>query len=411
MFYNRKILEVIRPFYRTNDIIVIHGARQTGKTTLLKMIQDEIHSPKPCYFDLEDSRFKTLFEEGIELVIKHLIQKGVYIRGDKISLFVDEIQYLSNPSSFLKLAHDHYPEIKLIVSGSSGFEIKSKFKDTLVGRTVSFELFPLDFEEFLWFKGQAMDLNMTITDKAIISELRNYYKEYVLYGGYPGIVIANEVVRKEKYLQQIVDTYLKGDIRDLANIRHIEKFNKLLLALANQTGQLLNVSGLANTTRIARQTIEEYLFILQQTYILKLVRPFSGNIRSELFKTPKIFFYDTGLMNILSKRYLPPGIEGASFETAVFSDLIKSHGQQNINYWRTMDKKEIDFILTTRRGTIALEAKLNANRLSYTAMKYFADKYNCRQRFCISLFGDLPQKEFKIKRIYPWDIYSTFTSL
>ena len=301
MLFNRKLLPDIKSFIKTSDIIVIHGARQTGKTTLLKIIQNDLSKEKCFYFDLEDSRFKSLLEEGIESVINYIKQRGSFNQHGKTYLFVDEIQYLSNPSSFLKLAHDHHPEVKLIVSGSSSFEIKSKFKDTLVGRTVNFELFPLDFEEFLWFKEQSFNFKDKINDRLLIGELQTLYKEYVLFGGYPKIVLTEEVEIKEKYLQQIIDTYIKGDIRDIANIRHIEKFNKLLHILANQTGQLLNVVELANTAKIARQTVEDYLFILLQTYIIKLVHPFSGNIRSELFKTPKIFFYDTGLMNMLSK--------------------------------------------------------------------------------------------------------------
>lgn len=408
MLFDRKLMKGIKPFLHTADIIVIHGARQTGKTSLLKIIQNELSEKNCFYFDLEDSRFKNLFEEGIDSVINYLKQKGLYKQQDRIYLFVDEIQYLSNPSSFLKLAHDHHAEIKMIVSGSSSFEIKSKFKDTLVGRTVNFELFPLDFEEFLWFKEQSFNLKNTINDKVLIGELQTLYKEYVLFGGYPKIVLTEEVEIKEKYLQQIIDTYIKGDIRDIANIRHIEKFNKLLHILANQTGQLLNVVELSNTAKIARQTVEDYLFILQQTYIIKLIYPFSGNIRSELFKTPKIFFYDTGLMNLLSKKYLPGIIEGTSFETAIFSDLTKNYGHHTINHWRTMDKKEIDFILSLKNKIIPLEVKLNASRFNYTAIKYFTKKYDSKHRFCISLEGDLPKREFQVRRIFPWDIYSKF---
>jgi len=408
MLFDRKLVPDIKPFIETPDIIVIHGARQTGKTSLMKIIQNDLPKENCFYFDLEDSRFKSLLEEGIESVINYLKQKGSFNHHGITYLFVDEIQYLSNPSSFLKLTHDHHPEIKLIVSGSSSFEIKSKFKDTLVGRTVNFELFPLDFEEILWFIIQTINLKEKVNNQILIGELLNFYKEYILFGGYPKIVLTEEVKIKEKYLQQIIDTYIKGDIRDLANIRHIDKFNKLLHVLANQTGQLLNVSELANTTKIARQTVEEYLFILQQTYILKLINPFSGNIRSELFKTPKIFFYDTGLMNMLSKKYLPENIEGYVFETAVFSDLIKNYSQNNINYWRTMDKKEIDFILSLKNKTIPIEVKLNSNRLNYTPLKYFSQKYSLKNSYCISLSGELSQKDILLEQIFPWDIYSVF---
>ncbi|MCF6341263.1 MAG: ATP-binding protein [Bacteroidales bacterium] len=371
----------------------------------MKILQNDLPKENWYYFDLEDSRFKSLFEKGIDTVIAYLKQKGLAKYDQKTYLFVDEIQYLSNPSSFLKLTHDHHQEIKLIVSGSSSFEIKSKFKDTLVGRTVSFELFPLDFEEFLWFKQQKYNLKKRIDNDILIDELNNLYREYVLFGGYPKIVLTKNIKVKEKYLQQIIDTYVKGDIRDLANIRHIDKFNKLLHVLANQTGQLLNVLELANTTKIARQTVEDYLFILQQTYVLKLIHPFSGNIRSELFKTPKIFFYDTGLMNMLSQKYLPGSIDGNVFETAVFSDLIKNFGQNNINHWRTMDKKEIDFILSTTDDAIPIEVKLNASQLKYTALKYFSQKYNPKHVYCISLKGELPKRVSLVEQMFPWEIY------
>ncbi len=406
MLFKRKLLSEIKPFIETQDIVVIHGARQTGKTSLLKLIQNDLPKESCYYFDLEDSRFKSLFENGIEAVFNYLKQRGQFNKGQRSYLFVDEIQYLSNPSSFLKLTYDNHKEIKLIVSGSSSFEIKSKFKDTLVGRTVNFELFPLDFEEFLRFKKQTFNLNAAITDSIIIGELKNLYNEYGLYGGYPKIVLADEVFKKEKYLQQIIDTYIKGDIRDLANIRHIDKFNRLLQVLAGQSGQLLNMSELANTTGIARQTVEDYLFILQQTYILKLINPFSGNIRSELFKTPKIFFYDTGLMNMLSKKYLPANIDGVLFETAVFSDLVKRYGQKNINHWRTMDKKEIDFILSNRNKIIPIEVKLNSNQLKLTPLKYFMQKYNPAQSFCISLEGNFSKNALQVEKIFPWEIYS-----
>ena len=250
------------------------------------------------------------------------------------------------------------------------------------------------------------NLSEEITDIRIVEELKILYREFIIFGGYPKIVLTDDVEKKEKYLQQIIDTYIKSDIRDLANIKHIEKFNKLLSVMAQQSGQMLNVSELANTSRLSRQTVEDYLFILEQTYIIKQVNPFSGNLRSELFKTPKIFFYDTGLMNMLSKKYLPTAIDGQTFETSVFSELNKIFGSRNINYWRTMDKKEIDFILTLRDKLIPIEVKINASRLKLTPLKYFSQKYNISNSYCVSIEGELPNNTLQLKRIFPWDFYS-----
>jgi len=159
----------------------------------------------------------------------------------------------------------------------------------LSGRTVNFEIYNLSFEEFLLFKKYPFSPVKAYTQKKT-DELKSLYEEYALYGGYPKIVLATDVKMKEKYLQQIIDTYIKKDVRDLADVKDINKFNKLVEILASQSAQLLNVLELANTCHIAKQTVEHYLFLLEQTYIIRQVRPFSRNLRSELSKTPKIFF-------------------------------------------------------------------------------------------------------------------------
>ncbi len=196
---------------KTNDIIVLHGARQVGKTSILYYLEDQLKKDgNPTYFiDLEDSRFVNLLNAGVAEFSRHLREEGLSSAGQKgkVFVFIDEIQYLADPSSFLKLVADHHKNIKLIVSGSSSFEIKSKFKDSLVGRTVNFEIFNLSFKEFLSFNGYVFEEGKVYTQKKT-DELRALFKEYVLYGGYPKIVLTPEVYRKEKYLQQSIDTYV-----------------------------------------------------------------------------------------------------------------------------------------------------------------------------------------------------------
>ncbi|MCD4793985.1 MAG: ATP-binding protein [Bacteroidales bacterium] len=405
MFKRKKYYE-IKPWLNTHDIIVIHGSRQTGKTTLLKLFMQDIPENNFEYLDLEDSRLLEICEQGYENIINYLLQKGSLKQQKRFYLLIDEIQYLKNPSSLLKLLHDHHPEIKLIVTGSSSFEIKSKFKDSLVGRTINFELYPLDFEEFLIFKKRKYDLRKPISSKLIIEDLIKLYKEYIIFGGYPKIVLTETILMKEKYLQQIIDTYIKSDIRDLAKIRHIDKFNKLLRVLANQSGELLNINELSNTARIAKQTVEQYLFILENTYIIQLVKPFSKNVRSELFKTPKIFFVDTGILNMLNLKYLPKEISGNAFETSVFSEFLKNTEKDSINFWRTQDKKEIDFVILQKDTISLFEVKINALKFKKTPMKYFASKYNPLNMNCISLTGKLSENNLSIGNIKPWDLYT-----
>jgi predicted AAA+ superfamily ATPase len=317
----------------------------------------------------------------------------------KLFIFIDEIQYLENPSSFLKIIADHHPKLKLIVSGSSSFQIKKKFKDSLVGRTVNFELYPLCFREFLLFREYPFIEGHLYTDKKI-GELKSLYKEYILCGGYPKITLTPDMKMREKYLQQIIDTYIRKDIRDLAEIKDANKFNRLIEALSSQCGQLLNVMELSNTCKIAKQTIEHYLFLLEQTYVIRLVRPFSSNLRSELSKTPKIFFYDTGLMQMLWLKELPKEPLGSVFETSVFAELAKKYGTDKIFFWRTTDKKEIDFILKDIGSALPLEVKLNFSRIRLAAINYFLDKYKLKKYKIVGLEGDRKTKHY----CYPWEL-------
>jgi len=202
-------------------------------------------------------------------------------------------------------------------------------------------------------------------------QLRVLYTEFALYGGYPKIVLTPEVDRKEKYLQQIIDTYIRKDIRDLAEIKDVNRFNRLLEVLASQSGNLLNMTELSNTCDLAKQTVERYLFLLEQTYILRLVRPYSRNLRSEISKTPKVYFYDTGLMQMLWLKRLQTELLGAVFETSLFAEFAKRHRIEEVTFWRTTDHKEIDFVLRRPEGPLPIEVKIHFPRAAPPVFKSF----------------------------------------
>jgi len=403
MIFKRDICDEIVQYFNTDNIIVLHGARQVGKTSILYWLKGSLEKrgEQTHFIDLEDSRFVRILDSGTGSFITHLKEEGLLQEKaspkKKLFVFIDEIQYLSDPSSFLKLTADHHKNIQLIISGSSSFEMKNKFKDSLVGRTVNFEIFNLSFKELLFFKKVHFQEDQELTFKKI-SEFKKLFKEYVLFGGYPKIVLEPEVSKKEKYLQQIIDTYIKKDIRDLAEIKDIQKFNHLLEALAFQSGNLLNTTELSNTCKLAKQTIEKYLFIMENTYVIKLMRPYSKNIRSELFKTPKIYFYDTGLMQMLWLKKLQKEILGNVFETGIFVEAVKKYGKDNVFYWRTKEKKEIDFILRRGNEILPVEVKLNFAQFTPSTMNYFNEKYNINIYKVVGLKGELKKRSF----IYPW---------
>lgn len=404
--FKRTIVDEISKYLHSDDIIVIHGARQVGKTSILMYLQAQLESASEItyYIDLEDSRFVSTLDKGVEEFTAYLGEQGFDLSAfkkseKKLYVMIDEIQYLANPSSFLKLLADHHRYLKIIVSGSSSFEMKSKFKDSLVGRTVNFEIYPLSFREFLLFRNIPFVQAERYTGKTT-AELKTLFAEFAMYGGYPKIILAPEVSMKERYLQQIIDTYIRKDIRDLAEIKDVNKFNRLLEILAAQSGNLLNVSELCNTCSLARETVERYLFLLEQTYILRLVRPYSRNLRSELTKTPKIFFYDTGLMQMLWLKQLQKEVMGSVFETSIFAELIKEHGVDNIYYWRTQDKKEVDFVLRLGKKIIPIETKLSFPRNIPTGIHTWIESYKIKDYWIVGLDGSVEGTG----NIYPWQL-------
>lgn len=401
----RDVSDQIVKYLGTNNIIVLHGARQVGKTYLLYYLTDLLKAKgESTYFvDLEDSRFVDILDQGVDALLTFLKSEGINLenikaQNKKLYLFIDEIQYLTSPSPLLKLLNDHHPYLQLIVSGSSSFNIKTKFADALVGRTVDFEIFNLSFAEFLRFKN--ISVNLTNLSSFHLNKVTELYKEYILYGGYPKVVLENSIDIKEKYLQQIIDTYIKRDIRDLANIKNVQKFNNLLKLLASQSGQLLNVNQLCVTCGLSRPTIENYLFILESTYIIKLLPPYSSSAKVEIVKSPKVFFYDTGLLQMLWLKTLPGTITGNVFETSIFTELVKSYGQVNLYFWRNKNQNEIDFILQDKNGLTPIEVKENFANFNRLSMISFSEKYHANHYKVIGLTGKKTAKNY----YYPWEL-------
>ena len=406
---NRKVISSIAKFLDDDEVIVLHGARQVGKTSIIKILissvlKSKIPESNIVYFDLEDFGLVELCDKGVEKVIDYLT--GINCDFSKrVYLFIDEIQYLKNPSSFLKLFYDRYKtKVKIIATGSSSFGIKSKFKNSLVGRTVNFEIFTLDFEEFLWFKEKKIRLRTKLPD-ILHNELRDLYTEYALMGSYPAIVLEKSIEKKEFKLKQIINTYIKKDIRDLADIRNINKFNILLKLLASQSGNLLNILELSNTLGIARQTIEDYLFIMENTYIIKRIYPFYKNIRSELTKMPKVYLEDSGIVNILVNKTFSRVISGSLLENSVYMNLRRNSPVENIYFWRTNKGQEVDFILDIRK-LIPAEAKICFRDKLIKNALYFSNKYNTGDVICITLNKNKNSRYKNVKQLYPWEIYN-----
>ncbi len=389
--YERKLVADVVNYLHSREAIVIMGARQVGKTSLLRYLIEKHLKENVFYLDLELRELLDLCNKGADEVYQYLLQKGADAKK-KIYLFIDEIQYADEPTTLIKIFHDHYPHVKLLISGSSTFEMKKKFKQSLAGRMIAFVLYPLSFEEFLLFKEKKYVLRSE-NSKVINEELIPLAEEYIKFGGFPQIVLEPSEEKKKVYLSQIINTYIRKDIRDIGNIRDLSAFNKLLEILASQSGQLLNILELSNTLSMNQETVRTYLDLMENTFLLKRVTPFHKNLRSELTKNPKIFMLDTGLMHLLWLKEFPKVIFGNSFETFVFLELLKSN--QTIHFWRTANKQEVDFVIEGKK-LYALEAKYQFKEHDTANLKFFAAQYPCKNMI-IGMQGEKSGK-------YVWEL-------
>ena len=394
--FKRKILEKIEIFLETRDILLFYWARQVWKTSLMKYIQDNFFKNDSLFFDLEKQSNLELLNKDPDIFINYLKSYHWWEEKDKLVIFIDEVQYLDNPTSFLKYIYDNFENIKFIISGSSTLEIRWKLKDSLVWRMIKFDILPLSFSEFLTFKWKENLANLIwkkIELDIINEEIKFYYEEYFTFWWYPKIVLADNQIIKKEYLKQIYNTYIEKDIKDIWKIRELEKFNKLIKILANQSWKLFNISEVANTINITMKTLNEWIFLLENTFVIKIISPFSTNLRSEIKKMPKIFFIDNWIRNYIDQNY---SIEWDSFENIFFNHINNSYKFEKINFYRTQDKKEIDFIL----DSVPYELKLSYNWKKLTALNYFFNKYN--KKWNIITLNKKENPDYNI--YYPWEI-------
>ncbi len=403
MLYSRDIFLEIKNVISRDEFIILTGARQTGKTSLLIMIKNFLEEKgEHChYFNLENPDY-------LRLLNKHPFNLFEIIPDSKSkqNVFVDEIQYLDNPANFLKLLYDEKRnKIKIIASGSSAFYIDKKFTDSLAGRKFLFEIYPLNFDEFLIFN-QEQDILKQKTKRLSIyykDKLLELWGKYLTYGGYPKVALAESDDIKRIILEELGSSYIKKDITD-AGIKNTDKYFSLLKILASQTGQLLNSQELANTFGIAHKTVKEYLYVMKKSYQIAFITPFYKNLRKELTKMPKVYFYDLGLRNCFLNNY--DGIknrsdQGMYLENIIFREFLrKTKRIDKIKFWRTQDKKEVDFVIEDK----AFEVKFNLrDKLSKTVKKQRYEQFKKQYpeiKFRFLTYNDV------LEEFYDWKLAS-----
>ena len=359
------------------QISLIIGARQTGKTTLMLQLKSELEGEnKPCFFiSLEDPKILNLLNQHPDYLFQVLPPLNV----NKISIiFIDEIQYLDNPSNFLKYHYDKsLAKIKFIVSGSSSFYIDEKFKDSLAGRKRIFKLPTLSFEEFLIFKDREEllpFLNKGPGPEIYKNELIKLQDEYMVFGGYPDVVTEPEQKEKQLLLMEIAESYVKKDALE-TGLKHPDAYLNILSMLAEIVGSLLNTNNIALKFGLSNVTVDSYIRLMQKSFHIVTVKPFYRNISKELRKMPKVFFGDLGLRNHFLKNFIPLLLrddKGALFENFVFRLFSDRVNESYIRYWRTQKQQEVDFIINNKR---AFEVKFNKTAFKPAKYDYFTAKY------------------------------------
>ncbi len=367
----REVTIKAKKYLESDEALIFVGARQAGKTTILHQLEDEIKDRPHFFVNLEDKEISHLLDKSPKQIFQILpvnLKKRTYI-------FIDEIQYLKDPTNFLKYIYDQYQsKIKLIVSGSSAFYLDKRFKDSLAGRKKIFNVYTASLKEFFIFK-QSDNLTkkkfseLTFIEKDKFKEL---FSEYLIFGGYPRVILS-PIEEKKEILRDIVYSYVKKDIYE-ANIRQEEIFYRLMKILAQQIGNLVNSSELSVTLGVSKSAIDNYLYVMQKSFHISLIRPFYRNIRKELTKMPKIYFYDLGLRNFLVNDFEPFLLrddQGQIMENYFFRHLISQYYVDQIKFWRTVDGAEVDFVVEDR----AFEIKVNKKLAKTSKYKLFQKKY------------------------------------
>jgi len=271
--------------------------------------------------------------------------------------------------------------LKIIATGSSAFYFDKKFTDSLSGSKRVFELKTLSFKEWLEFKqlthlSSELEIIRVREDYTSTShrELMEMLNEYLVFGGYPAVVLEYDKDEKIRILKEIKDSFLKRDIDD-SGVSNPDKFYNLLSILAGQIGNLVNRNELSSTIGEDHKTIDKYFYVLRNCFHIELIKPFFSNLRKELTKMPKLYFKDEGLRNVALNRFFDFNIredQGALIENFVYKRLSEIFDRDAINYWRTSSHKEIDFIISTSyRQGLTYEVKLKCKNLKRKSQQTF----------------------------------------
>jgi len=349
--YNRFLYPALKKHLSRKQITVITGMRRVGKSTAIKYLLGEIPHSNKIYIDLEKIEWRNIFlNKGYDEIQEILELEGIIFNLPCV-IAIDEIQLVPSITSLIKYFYDTY-KLKFIISGSSSFYIKNRFSESLAGRKRIFEMYPLSFEEYLRFTENKFSNLSKFKGKkiseAVFKKLTRSYEQFIKYGGFPEVVLAETNEDRKAYLSDIINSYISLDILLLSDLNASDDLYKLIKLLSSIVGSKIDHSKIGSLISLDRRKVKEYIELLEHTYFIQTISPFTKSKAVEISKAKKLYFSDTGVLNTINSNLQ----SGAVFENAVFNTL--RFQQRQINYYQKKTGQEIDFIIDEK---LALEVK------------------------------------------------------
>ncbi len=365
MAYIKREIELeVEKWLDSREIVAIRGPRQSGKTTFLRRLESTLKAKgrgeeKVHYISLEDDLTRMKFENNPrEFMEFHMASKGRHY------FLLDEVQYVKDAGKKFKQVFDSFSNVKLIISGSSSFDLTS-LGYYLVGRIVFFNLYPFSFLEFLRTKGEKYErlhtsLRISVDKKSLkakktvfMDELNRFLHEYLTFGSYPRIAMEEAQYKKKELLKNLFTTYVEKDIVALYGIKQREKAVKLLKAASSILGNVVSYETLSEASGLRYHEVREILPLLEDSFVIFVVKPFHKNLLNEIRKNPKIYFVDPGVRNYLAENFENPDF-ARLYENFVHNELKRRYA---VKYWRTTAKTEVDFIIEHKKEITPVEVK------------------------------------------------------
>ena len=363
-YLNRLLLGEIKKWIGRKEIIAIRGPRQSGKTTMLKILsewlagENNIDKSHILYITFEDREQLDMFSQNPKDFVARCV------KDSKMHyLLIDEAQYCPDLGQKLKLIYDLFDNVKLVITGSSSLELKNQTGKFLVGRILEFDLLPLNFYEYISYVDEGLakmygpwrekiaalvsrNRNFKIkTEPEIFNEeLLKHLNTFIMFGGYPAVVTAQEKEEKIMLLKNMVNNYIDRDIVSFLQITDTIKFRKLITALSASNGTMIKIEELTSQIGSYFKELTKLMDVLEQTYVIRRIGPYHKNLVTELKKAQKIYFVDTGLRNALIENFSDMEKRpdtGVLAENFVLNELFE---HSRMHFWRTTAKTEVDFI-------------------------------------------------------------------